>query len=97
MATWIGGTAASIVAAFLGIRKWMSSDAASRAGDAAEIAFLETLIEQLATANKRADDFARERNEAMMQIGELKAQIAALQATVEHMQRQLDTFIRPQS
>lgn len=92
-AAWIGTAVAAVAAAAVGLRRWLSTDAAARAGDKAEIGFLETLMDQLAKANERADRFAKERNEAIEQIGELKAQIAALQLTVDHMQRQLDKMV----
>lgn len=93
VAGWIGAGIATIIAAAVGLRRWLSGDAAARAGDRAEIGFLETLMDQLAKANERADRFAKERNEAIEQIGELKAQIAALQLTVNHMQRQIDIMM----
>lgn len=96
LAAWLGTAIGIFVTGALTMRKWLSRDAASRAEDGANIAFLQTLMEQLKEANERADRFARERNEAIEQIGDLKAQVAALQLTVEHMQSQIERMICPQ-
>lgn len=93
VAGWIGGIVTAIGAAALGVRSWLSKDASGRAEDSTNIALLQTLMEQLKQANARADLFAKERNEAIEQIGELKAQIATLQLTVNHMQAQLDRMM----
>lgn len=95
LAGWIGATLAAVVAAALGLRRWLSGDASGRAEDSANIQFLSTLMSQLELANERADRFARERNEAIEQIGELKSQIAALRITVDHMQTQLTQMVCP--
>jgi len=87
---WIGAAIAATVAAALGLRRWLSGDSAARAGNKTEVEFLQTLMEQLKEANKRAEHAERERNEAVLKIGELKAQIATLQAAVEHMQVQIN-------
>ncbi len=93
VAGWIGGGLAAIVAAAVGLRSWLSGDASNRAEDSTNIAFLSTLMDQLQRANARADIFAKERNEAIMEIGELKAQVATLQATMNNMQAQLDRLM----
>ena len=71
----------------------MTEGAAAREGNRAEVEFLRTLMAQLEQANARADRFAAERNEAIQQIGDLKAQIAELQSTVRHMQIQIDKMV----
>lgn len=86
---WIGAAVAAVVAAALGMRRWLSGDASSRAENSANIEFLNTLMAQLERANARADAAERERNEAIATVGELKAQIATLQYTVNHLQAQI--------
>ncbi len=97
VAGWVGGGIAAVVAAAVGLRSWLSGDASNRAEDSTNIAFLSTLMDQLQRANSRADKFAEERNEAIMEIGELKAQVAMLQATMNNMQAQLDRLMTPPS
>lgn len=87
---WVGGGVASVIGAALMLRKWLSRDAVDRAGDRAEVNIIETLTSQLAAANARADMFAKERNDAIREIGDLKAQVAQLTAKVEIMQNQLE-------
>jgi len=87
---WIGAIAATVIGGGLMLRKWLSRDAVDRAGDRAEVNIIETLTAQLAAANARADTFAKERNDAIREIGDLKAQVAQLTAKVEIMQNQLE-------
>lgn len=87
---WIGTGLAILVTSVLGFRRWLSGDASARAENAANVEFLKTLMDQLDRANARAEQAERERNEAVTQIGELKAQIATLQFTVNHMKEQLE-------
>lgn len=90
---WVGGAIAAVVAAAFGLRRWLSGDASARAEDSANIEFLKTLMDQLDRATARADRVEKERNEAIYLIGELKAQIAVLQSTVNHMQIQIDKMV----
>ncbi|MBO9331287.1 hypothetical protein GHR37_19255 [Achromobacter xylosoxidans] len=57
-----------------------------RAGDRAEANIIEMLTAQPAAANACADIFANQRNEAICEIGDLKAQTAQLTAKVEVVQ-----------
>ncbi|VFR43368.1 hypothetical protein ANDA3_3066 [plant metagenome] len=87
---WLGAVIASLIGGGFVLRRWLSRDAVERAGDRAEVNIIETLTVQLAAANARADLFASERNGAIREIGELKAQIERLNARVEIMQQQLE-------
>lgn len=93
IAGWIGAGIAAVVAAALGLRRWLSGDAAARAENSVNIDFMNTLMDQVKAAQDRAERAERERNEAVAQIGELKAQIATLQLTVNHMQAQIDKMV----
>lgn len=93
VAGWVGILIAILVPAGLGLRRWLSGDATARAMDRLERDLLSTLMQQLESANQRADQFAQERNEAIHEIGELKAQIAQLQSTVDYLQAQLDLLL----
>lgn len=88
-AGWIGAIIALVIPVVLGLRRWLSSDSVARAGNNVQKSLLGTLMDQLQAANDRADRFALERNEAIKEIGELKAQVATLQATIEHMHDRL--------
>lgn len=92
-AGWIGALIALLIPIALGLRRWLSSDAVAREGNNVHKSLLGTLMDQLQAANERADRFAFERNEAIKEIGELKAQVAKLQATIEHMQERLCQLI----
>ncbi|WP_212589936.1 hypothetical protein [Bordetella genomosp. 7] len=72
------------------LRRWLSSDAVNRAADEARVEVIQMLTEQLAAANARADMFARERNDAIREVGDLKTQVALLTAQVRQMQAQLE-------
>lgn len=92
-AVWTGTTLAVVYAAGLALRRWLSGDGATRAENSLGTNFMQALMEQLEKANERADQFAKERNAAIEVIGELKAQVAALEMTVAHLQRQIDLVI----
>jgi chromosome segregation ATPase len=90
--TQMAATVGAMVAAFFGGRKWLSSDTANRAGDSAAIALIEQLKSALVSerearqvAEERADKFAHERNELVMQLGELRGRIEALTAEVAQL------------
>ncbi|QMV33194.1 hypothetical protein 23F_00032 [Ralstonia phage Gerry] len=100
----IGGAAGAVVAAFVMLRKYLSRDAVDRAGDAADIGAIKRLNDLLDEERKarreaetRADMFAKERNEAIMQIGELKGQIAALTMQVALLNSKVEQYANPQA
>lgn len=81
--------AAAITGGFIFLRQFLSRGAAERADDAGRVSAINVYKELLeaeraarALADKRADDFARERNEAITMMGKLQGQL-------EGMQRQL--------
>ncbi|WVS23981.1 hypothetical protein QkW1_58 [Ralstonia phage QkW1] len=99
----IGGAAGAVVAAFVMLRKYLSRDAVDRAGDAADIGAIKRLNDLLDEERKarreaeaRADVFAKERNEAIMQIGELKGQIAALTMQVSLLNSKVEQYANSQ-
>lgn len=87
----LGAGAAAVASGFLFLRQYLSRGAADRADDAGRVSAINVYKELLeaeraarAQADKRADDFARERNEAVTTLGRLQGQL-------ETMQRQLQT------
>lgn len=93
---WIGGIGGTLAGASLFLRQYLSAAATVRASDSAQIEALDVyktmvdgLREALVIANKRSDDFARERNEAISLAGELKGQIAAMTAQVDGLRREV--------
>lgn len=83
------GAATAITGGFIFLRQFLSRGAADRADDAGRVSAINVYKELLeaeraarALADKRADDFARERNEAITMMGKLQGQL-------EGMQRQL--------
>lgn len=100
----IGGAAGAVVAAFVMLRKYLSRDAVDRAGDQADIGAIKRLSDMLdeerkarREAEERADMFAKERNEAIKQIGELKGQITALTMQVELLNMKVEQYAKPQA
>lgn len=97
----LGGVFLTIASGILIIRKWISRDKLERAGDRegeGMYARLNKLLneerEARIEADKRADMFAKERNEAIMQIGELRGQVQALTSQVEQMRMQLTNYVK---
>jgi hypothetical protein len=89
----ISTAAAAFVGAFLFLRRWLSSDANERRKDQADVDAIDRLMKLLDSERKRADDaearadqFAKERNDAVKMIGELKGEIAALRQKVESLE-----------
>lgn len=85
----LGALSTAVVSGFLFLRQYLSRGAADRADDAGRVSAINVYKELLeaeraarAQADKRADDFARERNEAITALGKLQGQL-------EGMQRQL--------
>jgi predicted nucleic acid-binding Zn-ribbon protein len=90
---WMGNalSAVTLVAgAILYARKKLSSDKVALAGDAADVGSIARLQAQLdraeagrVLAEKRADDFADQRNKLVEQMGDLKGQLATLTEQVK--------------
>lgn len=93
---WLGAIAGTIAGGALFLRQYLSGAAAERASDSGQIAALDVyksmvseLRTALAEANARADQFAKERNEAIELAGTLKGQIAELNRQVEGLRVQV--------
>lgn len=87
----IGMAIGAIAGGFIFLRQYLSRGAADRADDAGRVSAINVYKELLEaeraarlTADKRADDFARERNEAITMLGKLQGQIEAMQRQLEH-------------
>ncbi|WP_156362881.1 hypothetical protein [Xylophilus sp. Leaf220] len=87
----IGMAIGAIGGGFIFLRQYLSRGAADRADDAGRVSAINVYKELLEaeraarlTADKRADDFARERNEAITMLGKLQGQIEAMQRQLEH-------------
>ena len=93
---WIGGVLGAIGAGFLFLRQFLSGAAAERANDSGQIAAIdvwrqlaESAQAQAVSERVRADQFAKERNEAIALIGELKAQVSELTRQVDALNNQI--------
>lgn len=86
----IGTALAAIIGGGLMLRKWLSGESVDRAGNDATVKLIETLTQQLAVANARADQFAKERNEMVEVVGDLKTKIAELTIQVKNLQENLN-------
>ena len=88
--TVIGGTLGTIAAAGLYLRQYLSGAAAQRASDDGQITALGVYQQLLADAIKRAgeaeiraDGFAKERNEALQNLGRMEGRLAAVQQQLD--------------
>lgn len=95
----LGGIATTAVVVVLGLRKWLSRDAVDRASDSAALQTIERLqslldAERIARreAERRADQFAHERNELVEKLGELRGQILALGEKVQSLEQTISTM-----
>ena len=86
----LGAAATTIASGFLFLRQYLSRGAADRADDAGRVSAINVYKELLeaeraarALADKRADDFARERNEAVTTLGKLQGQLEAMQRQLQ--------------
>ncbi|WP_426113558.1 chemotaxis protein [Pseudomonas sp. DSP3-2-2] len=91
-ATWLGGTGTVLLGGFLWLRKFLSKDAADRAMDNADIGTVRRLNELLDSeraranaAEARADQFAKERNDAVAAVGRMEGKIEALTSQVAQL------------
>lgn len=97
----LGGAAAALIAGWLMLRKWLSRDKFERAGDEAGIGVISRLNKLLDEERKarreaeaRADMFAKERNDAVKEIGELRGQVQSLTFQVVEMRKQLENYVK---
>jgi flagellar biosynthesis/type III secretory pathway protein FliH len=88
--TAIGGGIGVISAAALYLRQYLSGAAAQRASDAGQITALSVYqqlladaIKRAAEAESRADGFAKERNEALQNLGRMEGRLAGVQQQLE--------------
>lgn len=93
---WAAGILGTLAAGMIFMRQYLSGAEAQRASDAGQIAALDVykemvsgLRDQVATANQRADQFAKERNEAIEQIGQLKGQMAEMSRQIKEQSEEL--------
>ena len=91
-ATWLGGTGTVLLGGFLWLRKFLSKDATDRAMDNADIGTVRRLNELLDSeriranaAEARADQFAKERNDAVAAVGRMEGKIEALTSQVAQL------------
>lgn len=83
------GLVISIAGALLWLRQYLSGSAVAQASNLAQTDLVTMLREQIALERARADAAEHARDEAIGQIGELKAQVAQLTAQVQGLKTQL--------
>ncbi|MQR02332.1 chemotaxis protein [Glaciimonas soli] len=93
----IGSIAAAVFACFIFLRKYLASDAAARADDLGKVSALDLykqLLESERTArisaDARADQFAKERNEAWQMMGDMRGELMALREEVKQLRDQIN-------
>lgn len=89
---WLGALLGTFAGGFLFLRQYLSGAAAERASNDSQIAGIavwQKLAEaaqlQAAQERERADQFAKERNEAIMLVGKLHGQLEQLNQQVESL------------
>ncbi|GKS83208.1 chemotaxis protein [Acidovorax sp. SUPP1855] len=92
----LSAAAAAIAGGAVVFRQWLSRGAADRADDAGRVSAINVYKELLeaerlarAEADKRADGFAKERNDAVTALGELRGQLAAMSRQLEDQNAEL--------
>jgi hypothetical protein len=97
-ATWATGTVSIILGGFLWLRRLLSKDAADRAMDNAGISAVQRLNELLdseraarATAEARADQYAKERNELAAVVGRMEGKVEVLTGQVAQLTEKVTT------
>lgn len=85
----LGTGVAGIAAGFLLLRKYLSGDSVERAGNAAQLQIIEMLQAQVNQERARADAAVLARDQAVEQIGQLRAQVAQLSMQVESLKTQV--------
>lgn len=92
----IGALLGVLAGGFLFLRQYLSGAAAARASDEGQIAALDVYKEMVAelrtlldAANARADQFAKERNEAVAMLGESRGQMAEMARQIERQSQEI--------
>lgn len=85
----LGTGVAGIAAGFLLLRKYLSNDSVDRAGNEAQLQIIKMLQDQVTQERARADAAVTARDEAVNQIGMLRAQVAQLSMQVESLKTQV--------
>lgn len=83
------GLLAGITGGILWLRKYLSESSVAQAINLAQTDLVTMLREQITLERARADAAEHARDEAIGQIGELKAQVAQLTAQVQGLKTQL--------
>lgn len=93
----IGAAAMALAGAWRYFKNQSSGDAVTRANDAANLSGIETLKQLLEgeraariKAEERADSFAKERNDAMQQVWEMRGQLKIMNDTITDQVRELE-------
>ena len=91
-ATWLGGTGTVLLGGILWLKRYLQKDATERAMDNADIGTVRRLNELLDSersranaAEARADQFAKERNDAVAAVGRMEGKIEALTSQVAQL------------
>ncbi|MFA9287990.1 hypothetical protein ACCQ08_24650 [Comamonas sp. SY3] len=94
---WLGAIGGTIAGGVLFLRQYLSGAAAERANDSGQIAAINVwrqvaeAAQAQATAERgRADQFAKERNEAIELVGTLKGQLAEMNRQLAVLQTKVD-------
>ncbi|ATG93098.1 chemotaxis protein [Paracidovorax citrulli] len=89
----------AIASGFLFLRQYLSRGAADRADDAGRVSAINVYKELLeaeraarAQADKRADEFAKERNEAVTALGKLQGQLEGMQRQLQHATEEITSL-----
>lgn len=88
-AATIAGLVTVISGGLLWLRKWLSGDAVSRAGDGAQLVVIQMLRDELDRSNARNDQLAKALDDSHAQIGELRRQVADLTEEVHGLRLQV--------
>lgn len=92
----VGGALGLLAGMVVYMRQYLSGAAAIRASDGGQIAALDVyqkmvdgLLVQLEAANARADQFAKERNEAIALLGKSEGQMAEMARQIERQSHEI--------
>ncbi|ABM32933.1 hypothetical protein QRO08_09735 [Paracidovorax citrulli] len=95
----LGAGMTAIASGFLFLRQYLSRGAADRADDAGRVSAINVYKELLeaeraarAQADKRADEFAKERNEAVTALGKLQGQLEGMQRQLQHATEEITSL-----
>lgn len=94
---YLGTGLAALSAGFLLLRKYLSNDSVERASNEAQLQIIQMLQEQVKNERARADAAVQARDQAVEQIGQLKAQVAELTLQVQSLHQEVARNVTPQS